>query len=221
MAVKPYKACIFDLDGTILNTLESIALAGNRMLAELGFPAQSTDDYRFFCGDGAENLVRRCLKRVDGFTEENFRAGNRLNRKFLAEQPLYRVRPYEGMPETLARLKERGLKLAVFSNKPDDAAQEAVAGTYGTELFDCVRGQTAETPLKPDPAGALRIAAEFGAEPQECLYFGDTWTDMRTGKNAGMYTVGVLWGFRGEDELRENGADRMIAAPEDILNFIL
>ncbi len=209
------KLCIFDLDGTILYTLAAVANAGNRMLEELGFDPQPLDDYRFFCGDGAENLVRRCLRQAGGFTEENVRAGNVLNRKFLAEQPLYGVKPYEGMPEALEELRRRGIRLAVFSNKPDNAAKSTVTGIYGG-LFDTVLGQTSGIPLKPDPAGALLIADGFGAKPEECLYFGDTGTDMMTGRAAGMKTVGVLWGYRDEAELRANGAEIIIGTPAEI-----
>lgn len=213
------RACIFDLDGTILYTLDSIALAGNRMLRELGFPEQPVDDYRYYCGDGADNLVKRCLKKVDGYTEENFRSGCILNRKFLAEQPSYGVHPYEGMQEILQELKKQGIRLAVFSNKPDDAAQEAVEGSYG-DLFDIVRGQIRGIPIKPDPRGALYIAQELEVSPGQCLYFGDTWTDMQTGKSAGMETIGVLWGYRDERELVDNGADRIIREPAEILTLI-
>ena len=209
------KACIFDLDGTLLYTLDSIAYAGNRMLEELGLPPQPLDDYRYFCGDGSENLVRRVLKAAGGFTEENIRAGDILNRKFLRENPLYHVRVYDGLYGVLALLKDEGIRLAVFSNKPDDAAVSAVRGACG-DLFDIVRGQKKDVPIKPDPAGALAIARELGVLPEECLYLGDTWTDMKCGKAAGMKTVGVLWGYREEEELRTNGADVIIRRPGEI-----
>lgn len=209
------RACIFDLDGTILYTLDAIAKAGNRMLEELGYDPQPVDDYRYYCGDGSDNLVRRCLKKVGGDTEENIQAGFILNRKFLAQDPNYHVRPYPGMPEALQTLKERGIRIAVVSNKPDDAAQLTVRAQYG-DLFDHVQGQNREVPIKPDPTGALRTAIALGAAPSECLYFGDTWTDMKTGNNAAMHTIGVLWGYRDEKELRENGADLIISKPAEI-----
>ena len=213
------KACIFDLDGTIIYTLKAIALAGNRMLDALGYAPLPEDEYRYYCGDGSRNLVIRCLKKAGGFTPENVEAGDRLNRMYLAERPLYGARPYEGMTEALETLKREGIGIAVFSNKPDDAARESVSGVYGS-LFDHVQGQTDKVPIKPDPAGALAAAARLGAEPEECVYFGDTWTDMRTGENAHMYTVGVLWGYRDRKELEENGADEVIAAPREILDLI-
>ena len=209
------RACIFDLDGTILYTLESIALAGNRMLEQLGFPPQPVEDYRYYCGDGASVLVKRVLTKVGGLTEENLKSGDLLNRAFLAEKPLYHVKPYDGIPEALASLKERGILLAVCSNKPHEAAQQVIPGMFG-DLFAHVQGQTPTIPTKPDPQIALRTAEELGVKPEECVYFGDTWTDMQTGRAAGMRTVGVLWGYRDRKELTDNGAEILIERPEEI-----
>lgn len=214
------KACIFDLDGTLLYTLESVARAGNRMLDELGFPMQPVDDYRYYCGDGADNLVKRCLNKVGGYTTENYKSGCILNRKFLTEAPLYKVRPYDGLPEVLEQLKKNDIKLAVFSNKPDEATAKAVYGSYRERLFDVVQGQMPGIPLKPAPNGALQIAEALGVKPWECMYFGDTDTDMRTGKAAGMVTIGVLWGYRDKEELIQNGADQIIDTPRGILSLI-
>ncbi len=209
------KAAIFDLDGTILYTLDCIARAGNRMLEELGYEARPVEEYRYYCGDGSLNLVRRALAAVGGLTPENAAAGDILNRRFLAEDPLYGVHPYPGMPEALAGLKSRGYRLAVVSNKPDDAARSTVTAMYG-ELFDLTCGQREGIPIKPDPKGALLAARALGAAPSSCLYFGDSGTDMRTGKAAGMYTVGVLWGYREEEELLAGGADCLIREPREI-----
>ncbi len=213
------KACIFDLDGTVLYTLESIALAGNRMLEELGLTPQPLDSYRYFCGDGSKNLVIRALKAAGGYTEENVAAGNLLNRKFLAEEPSYHVRPYEGMKEVLTTLKQKGIRLGIVTNKPDEAAQIVVREMYG-DLFDHVEGQRNGIPIKPDPTGALKAAEILGADPSECCYFGDTWTDMRCGTGAGMHTIGVLWGYRDQKELEENGAETIISKPEEILKLV-
>ena len=213
------KACIFDLDGTILDTLESVAKAGNHMLTELGFPAQPVSDYRYYCGDGANKLVERTLIKVGGYTRENYETGCMLNRKFLAKDPSYKVRPYDGITRNIMILKQDGVKCAVFSNKPDEACVSAVEGAFGKGFFDCIRGQRKGYPLKPDPAGAIEVARELGAEPDECLYFGDTWTDMQTGNNAGMVTVGVLWGFRDRKELEENGAQYIIEHPDEFIDL--
>ena len=212
------KACIFDLDGTLLYTLESIAHAGNRMLGELGYPPRPVEEYRFFCGDGSDELVRRALAASGGLTEENLTAGKILNRKYISEMPLYHVRPYEGVPEMLAAMKARGTALAVVSNKPDRAAQDAIRGVFG-DLFDYVAGQTPALPVKPDPAIALGAARALSAKPEECLYFGDSGTDMKTGKAASMRTIGVLWGYRDAEELLRDGADDLIASPQEALSL--
>lgn len=214
------KAAIFDLDGTLLYTLDSIARAGNRMLEALGFPPRPIDEYRYYIGDGADNLVRRVLKVQGGLTPENEKEGCRINRAYLAEDPLYNVKPYEGIEDALKGLRERGIRLAVFSNKPDAQTKEVIE-TFFPGTFDCVRGQIQGFPVKPDPTGALKVARELGVSPSDFVYFGDSGTDMRTGKGAGMYTVGVLWGYRTREELEENGADRVIGGTGEIVGVTL
>ena len=225
MSEKKIKAAIFDLDGTILYTLPSIAKAGNRMLADLGFPPRPEEEYRYYCGDGSWNLAKRTL--IVSMGESNLSEeqklslidrGDALNRKYLAEDPMYKMKPYEGIPEALAALKRRGLSLAVFSNKPDAQVREIIPRFFG-DMFDVIQGQTGSMPIKPDPAGALAITDLLGIHPSEVMYFGDSGTDMRTGKAAGMYTVGCMWGYRTEEELWENGADRVISAPSETLNL--
>lgn len=211
------RLCIFDLDGTILYTLDSIARAGNRMLRELGRPEQPVDSYRYFCGDGSDILTRRALAASGGVTEEDLARGCILNRKYIAEYASYHVRPYEGIPEALEALRAAGETLAVFSNKPHEAAGPAVRNAFGDGLFSHIRGQIAGIPPKPAPDGALGIARHFGARPEDCLYFGDSRTDMRTGRAAGMYTVGVLWGYRDEKELVDNGADELVRTPSELV----
>lgn len=213
------KACLFDLDGTLLYTLEAIASAGNRMLKELGYPPEEVDAYRYYCGDGADVLVERCLKKAGAFTEENYRTGCILNRRFLSEDPLKGVRPYDGMTEVLAELKKRSIMLAVVSNKPDGAAKETIHHAFGA-LFDHVEGQREGIPRKPDPAIALEAAAALKVKPGECLYIGDTGTDMLTGRRAGMVTVGVLWGYRDAEELIQNGASRLIRESGEIIGIL-
>ena len=132
---------------------------------------------------------------------------------------LYHVVPYEGMVETLQELKAAGVRLAVLSNKPHVNTKSVIETVFGTELFDWIQGQTPEIPRKPDPAGVFRVLEKLGVQPQDCLYVGDTGTDMQTGTAAGLYRVGVLWGFREEKELRENGADRVIARPQELLEI--
>ncbi len=214
------KACMFDLDGTILYTLESIAKAGNRMLKELGFETQPIESFRSYCGDGANTLVMKALVAAGGYNRENYDAGIILYRKFLAEDPLYKVVPYAGMRKALGELKEAGIRLAVNSNKPDDSTRKAVAGAYPGDIFEKVHGQRSGVPVKPDPTGALMTLEEMGIRPEECLYIGDMTIDINTGRNAGMKTVGVAWGYQDEAQLIAEGADYIVRKPEEIPEII-
>ena len=137
--------------------------------------------------------------------------------EYFKEGCLHNVKPYPGIVEALKELKKQGAKLAVLSNKPDSNTKNVIRTVFPEEgLFDWVQGQSGAFPRKPDPAGALYIAEQFGVKPEECMYLGDTSTDMKTGTAAGMYTVGVLWGFREERELRENGSDAIAGQADEI-----
>ncbi len=213
------KGFIFDLDGTLSNTLESLSVSGNLALKEIGLEPFPKDRYRYFVGDGADELVKRMLI-ADGDIEcvhyDELRAAYR---RTFAEHADYKVTVYDGMPETLKELKKREYKLAVLSNKPHKQAIEVVEKLYGQGLFDVIRGNVRDVPRKPSPEGALLTASELKLSPSEIIYVGDTSTDMKTGKNAGMFTVGVLWGFRERDELEQNGADIIISHPEELLSI--
>ena len=165
-------------------------------------------------------LVERVLNKVDGYSRAAWKEGCQLNRRFLAEAPMYGVRPYEGMEEALAELKDKGIRLAVFTNKPDTAAGVAIKAAFGRDLFDLVQGDSGSYPLKPDPAGALAISRLFGVSPEECLYFGDSATDMKTAHAAGMIPVGCLWGYRTREELTESRAAFLIDAPDEIPGLV-
>ena len=210
------RACIFDLDGTLLYTLEAIAKAANTALSELGYPPQPVEDYRYYCGDGADTLVRRVLDLFDDRDPEHFRLMCARNRELLGSDPDYRVVSYPHLPETLARLKERGVLLAVCSNKPHSAAVDTIRHYFGEDLFDCVQGQADGMPVKPDPAMAEQVMKTLSVRPEECLYFGDTATDMRTARNARITAVGVLWGYRDRTELVDGGAQILLEDPSEI-----
>jgi phosphoglycolate phosphatase len=213
------KVCIFDLDGTLTDTLESIARPLNLMLEHFGLKPHPVEKYNYYAGDGLLESVRRALSAAGDTKESHVEEGTVLAGRWLQEDPLYHVKPYPHIVEVLKELKRRGIRLAVFSNKPHEAAVDVVGTIFGKELFDRVQGQTAEIPRKPDPTGALAIMKRFGVSPEECLYFGDTNTDMQTGHGAGIFTVGVTWGFRPRKELEENHADRIIDSPLEILDF--
>ena len=214
-----YKVCIFDLDGTIADTVESIAHVGNQTLRAFGLPEIPVKDYNFYAGDGADVQVKRMLAAVPGGDKVDYEEVRTQYRKWFAENPFYHVKPYDGILELLEGLKAQGIKIAVLSNKPHGAAVEVVHKIFGQDMFHKIQGQTSEIPRKPSPIGALAIAKEFGALPQECFYCGDTNTDMDTGKAAGMFTIGVTWGFRPRTELEEHHADKIVDHPSEILEL--
>ena len=214
------KLCIFDLDGTVLDTVGTIAYYANGALVKNGIEPIETKEYNFLAGRGIANLVRGMLEYrgccSDSLYERVFHDYDTEYNKDVAKGTTI----FEGLKETLDVLKAKGVKLAIVSNKPDFAAQTVVNSLYGEGYFDFVTGQKPGGILKPDPGVVLEVMRLFGAAREECLYFGDTSTDMQTGKNAGLYTVGVLWGFRGREELLENGADLLLDNPRQIADCV-
>lgn len=212
------RACIFDLDGTLANTLESMASVANELMKEFGLREMPVENFKYYCGEGADMLIRRCLKDAGDPKLAYYEKACRLYRQRFDEDPLYQVKIYEGIPEILTELKRRGAGLAVCSNKPHQAAVKVIQELFGN-TFDFVIGQSAAVRRKPAPDGPLKAAEFLGAKPEECLYIGDTGTDMETGNAAAMHTIGVLWGFRDQKELSENGAERLAEKPEEILEI--
>lgn len=205
------RACIFDLDGTLCDSVESIAWSANQMLADLGLRQATLADYKIFVGDGVDVLIGRLLRFGGDEKAERFAEAKRRYTEYFKEGCLYRVKAYPGIPELLTELKEQGARLAVLSNKPHSNTLDVIEKVFGPGVFDLVQGQSDLFPRKPAPDGALYLAEQFGAAPEDCIYVGDTGTDMKTGRAAGMYTVGVLWGFRDEAELLRDGADCIIS----------
>lgn len=213
------KACIFDMDGTVVDTLSSIAYFANNALNEAGLPSIDTEDYRYLVGNGAKNLVKSMLVKVDAdeklFDKVFGRYSTTYNDNFL-----YLAEPYKGIPDLLKALKDKGITIAILSNKPHATTIKISDALFGKDLIDVCYGARDGVALKPDPTGVFEILAELNLKKEECLYIGDTSTDMKTGKGAGLYTVGVLWGFRERDELEDNGADAIISHPSELLNII-
>lgn len=214
------KACIFDCDGTLLDTLISISYCANRALRDYGFLEIPVVEYKKMVGDGAQELIRRCLRRVGDTECENFERVFDRYREYFKVDCMYEVKPYEGIVELVEELKKHGILTAVFSNKPHLQTQDVIDHCFEKGTFDKVLGCTDEIPRKPAPDGALLIAKEFGVRPDECLYVGDTNTDMQTGNGAGMETVGVLWGFRERAELEENRARYIVESAGEILDLV-
>ncbi|MDO4523220.1 MAG: HAD family hydrolase [Eubacteriales bacterium] len=214
------KACIFDCDGTLLDTLESIGTSANRTLREMGFSEIPMEDYNYLVGDGADELIRRCLRRNGDEACEHFPETRERYRINFAEGCMYHVRPYEGIRRLLRELHAKGIRTAVLSNKPHEQTLEVIDTFFEKTDFDYVLGAGTEIPRKPAPDGALLIAKQFGLDSEEILYIGDTNTDMQTGNAAKMHTVGVLWGFRDRRELEEHHAEYIVEKPQDILKYL-
>jgi phosphoglycolate phosphatase len=214
-----FDAVMFDLDGTLLDTIEDLADSMNEVLTGLGHPVHSVSSYCFFVGDGMENLVRRALPE-DARDEESVAEGARRMRDVYRNRWNRKTRPYEGIPELLSALQDRGLRLTVLSNKPDGFTKLCVAEWFDEGRFAVVRGARPGIPRKPDPTAAVEIASELGLEAERILYLGDTNTDMKTAAAAGMFAVGAAWGFRPVSELLECGAKAIVEHPSEVLALI-
>lgn len=215
------KALLFDLDGTLVDSLQDIAVAMNEVLKRRGFPVHPLGAYRYFVGDGMDNLVRRCLPtEVDVSSSLIYDMVTDMKAAY-ADCWRDHAIPYAGIPEMLVPLQAGGFRLGVLSNKPDAFTKEMVAHVFPETVFDVVRGARNAVPIKPAPDAALAILSDWGLRPEEVVYVGDTNTDMKTGKNTGMFTVGVTWGFREREELESCGADRVVDKPGEILAIVL
>ena len=214
-----YKAVLFDLDGTLLDTLDDLADSMNAVLSAMGLPAHPPEAYKYFVGDGVEELVRRALP-VGRRDPRTVTGGVQAMRTEYGRRWADKTRPYDGVEAMLDAVSDRGLPMAVFSNKPDDFTRLTVERLLPRWRFEAVRGARDGVPRKPDPAGAIQIAADLGIPAARFLYLGDTGTDMITAGAAGMYAVGALWGFRTADELRRGGAQALIRHPLDLIELL-
>lgn len=215
-----YKACIFDLDGTLTDTLESITYSVNRTLEQMELPKITMEQCRSFVGNGARRLMERTLEACGDEKLERIEEAMKIYGKVFSEFCTYHVKPYDGIEKMLNDLKKEGIYLAVLSNKPDGQTQDVIHTFFGDKMFDFVQGQKDGTPRKPDPQVVLSIMQHAGAGREESIYIGDSDVDMHTGKNAKVKTVGVSWGFRSKDVLWETGADVVIDSPEELTEMI-
>lgn len=213
-----YPAIVFDLDGTLLDTLDDIAFSMNAALAALGAPTHPAEYYRRSVGQGLERLANLVLpdNRRDEATIRNCVAAMR---KVYAGRWAHATRPYQGIAEMLVSLRQKGVPCAVCSNKAHDFTVKIVDHFFGAHVFDMVIGGGKFAP-KPDPEGVLHIAAKLGIAAGKFIYAGDSDIDMQTAVNAGMYPVGVTWGFRSREELLANGAKSILEKPEEILALV-
>ena len=211
-----YKGIIFDLDGTLLQTLPDIGGSMNRVLARFGLPTHPIEAYNTMVGNGARVLTERAI----GERQDMFDAVYGEYRKEYAAHTCDLTHPYAGIPEVINALKNLGLMLTVFSNKDEEDVVTVINYYFPDKPFKLLRGRIPEVPLKPAPDGALLIAKTLELLPEEVLYVGDTGTDMDCGHNANMTTVGVTWGFRSREELIKHQACHIIDRPEELLNIV-
>lgn len=214
-----FKGVIFDLDGTLLNTIWDLSDSVNAMLEQFGFPTHSYEVYKQKIGHGFRNLVEVSLppeKADEAMIDRGLKC-------FLAEYDRRyhnKTAPYDGVRTLLEDLSRSGVLLAVNSNKRNDYTRTLIDGFFGDLSLTAVFGERPGVPKKPDPATALEIAEMMNAAPAEVAYVGDSNTDIQTGKNAGMTTIGVSWGFRGRAELEQSGSDFVVDRPEQIFEIL-
>lgn len=214
----PYRGIMFDLDGTLANTLPDILAAANHAVTTIGLPPINTERCRKLVGYGARHLLAGALG--DNATEEDIVAATDRFRTYYAQRGLEFVQPYDGISSLLNALEARGMALSILSNKPDPAVHQVTSHLFDTTRFGAIQGACDQLPLKPDPTAALAVAAKVGLPVDQWAYVGDTAVDVETGLAAGMLAVGVTWGFRDEVELSAAGADVIINTPMELLDHL-
>ena len=214
------KACIFDLDGTLTNTLESMTYSVNLTLEEMGLSKITKDQCRLFVGNGARVLIEKSLKAAGDTDASRIEEGMEIYGRIFDRNCTYHVTPYEGIPEMLKALKDKGIQLAVLSNKPDRQTVKVVKAIFGEELFDYAQGQKEGIRRKPEPDGVWYLMEQMHVSKEECLYIGDSEVDAATGRNAGLKTIGVLWGCRDRKTLETAEVDDLIDRPDELLQFV-
>ncbi len=214
-----YKAVLFDLDGTLLDTLKDIADSVNMALDHLGFPKHELEAYRYFVGDGREALAIRVLPEQHRDTVTVGQLAASIEAEY-SKRWANNTRPYQGVPDMLQALTDLGIKMAILSNKPQSSTELMVSGLLPQWRFEVVLGSRSSVPMKPDPTAALQIARRLNFRPVEFLYLGDSDVDMKTATATEMFPVGALWGFRSADELSASGAKELIQHPSDLLHLL-
>jgi phosphoglycolate phosphatase len=213
-----FKGVIFDLDGTLVNSLEDIADAMNSVLQDLNYPTHSYDDYQYFIGSGLRNLVSKSLPKTHN-DEKSIESCYRLMIEEYRDACTHKTTSYEGIIELLDYLISNNIKMSVFSNKSDELTKKITAAMF-SNYFDSAVGLTTESLKKPNPTEALVISKSMGLKPEEIIFVGDSGIDMQTATNANMFAVGVSWGYRPKEELIENGAKQVLNHPLDLIQIL-
>lgn len=213
----PIKTILFDLDGTLCNTLQDLADATNTVLTLHGFAPRPTENFKQYVGNGAKMQLKRAIG--EEISDDLFATmlGEYLD--YYGSHYLVKTAPYDGVEQTVQSLYEKGITMAVVTNKPEPMAVDIVNALF-EEQMQGVWGNHPDFPLKPDPTMTLHVMAQLGAVPSQTLFVGDSGVDMQTAKNAGLTAVGVTWGFRSRDELLQAGADHVIDDPTQLLQLI-
>lgn len=212
-----YKAAVFDLDGTLVNSLNDLADSGNELLKNYGKSAQPVEAFCYFVGNGSKKLVERILPELDEAGVEKALAEYK---EIYARHMLLKTKPYDEIVEMLGELKKRGMKIGVVTNKHMSAAEMILGKLFSEGTFDAYVGGRQGVPNKPDPANVFYVLDKLGVKPEETIYLGDTSVDMETAHNTGALAIGVTWGFRPEKELIESGAEILLNHPMELFEKI-
>lgn len=212
-----YKACVFDLDGTTLYTVEAIRYSISKAISMFGYPQVNEEETKTFIGDGSRTMIERAMKWANNdYDEERIEKAYQEYIRIFKENCMRDVRPYDGLVGILTKMRVDGLKLGIISNKPDARTKDNIYGTYGRYFFDVVYGEREGIPLKPAPDGIINVLDELGVKPEDTLYFGDSDMDMNAGRAAGCTTVACLWGYRPREVLEKCNPDYVLEKVSDM-----
>lgn len=214
------KLVLFDLDGTLIDSLQDLADSGNYALKQCGLPPHTVEEYKYIVGNGVDTKILRCLPPEERENRELFQKVKDIYLPYYAAHSQDKTQPYPGIEALLTQCGEKGVLTAVVSNKPHAIAKEVVRHYFPRIPFAAVVGQREDIPKKPDPTGVKLVLEQTGVSPADALYVGDTCVDIQTAKNSGLPSCGVLWGFRTKEELVENGADHIAANPQELSKII-
>ncbi|MHC1747932.1 MAG: HAD family hydrolase [Cellulosilyticaceae bacterium] len=213
-----YKGVIFDLDGTLLDTIQDLAEATNYALTAHGYNTYDTNQYKTFVGNGVYKLIERALPK-EACDEKSILKVKETFDLYYGEHSMDHTAPYIGIVALLQKLKEKGIRMGVVSNKPDLYVKALVEEVFGTWIEAAI-GQREGIPHKPSPEGTYEMLEILGLAKEECIFVGDSNVDIKTSKNAGLFSVGVLWGFRTKEELEKEGANKVIESPQELLAIV-
>ena len=214
------KLVLFDLDGTLINSIDDLADSTNYALQQCGLPLHTVDEYKYFVGNSVDPLIRRALPEEEKENQELFDRVKKIYLSYYAAHSKDKTHPYPGISDLLSRCNKAGVLVAVVSNKPDDITADVVRYYFPQIHFAATMGPKEGIPKKPDPAGVREVLRITGIALEDALYVGDTWVDMQTAQNSGVQSCGVLWGFRTRQELVENHADFIAANAAELAEII-